>query len=649
MGLRRLLWCWLVLVFLCGGARGQTARWDWEPTPAVDTANGIAGLISIPVGGWQWHIGEEPACGPYPSAGCPVGSNYETTLQPLALWLWREVTLTPEMLRAPELAFLLNDGFPVYEIFVNGQSIGRNGTLATGQGPLYGRHIFLFPQGLVRDGKVMLAVHVLLPRFGESGTNELSLLGLPAAVDLGKRAGTLDEFRRNWPHFLAFGLVVCAGLLFLVLFALERESREYLWLGLLLLGYGLLRASELGTIVNLHLSVLTTRLWWIPLQGSLVVLKIEFVFALLHRRVRWPFRVVEALAALGVLNLVLVLPLSTMQIAPLMGGLQVLARLFNLLAGVGALVPLWPLRACWRSRDPEMKWIGGALIFLVFEELNRYLKPLGTFVIAQDWVVGGVDIDLRALAFLLFSLVMLVAMMVRFRRVRGRNRVMVKEFEAAKVVQDVLIPQELPAIAGLTIESAYLPAQEVGGDFFQVLPLADGAALVVVGDVSGKGLPAAMTVALLVGALGTLVETVTAPGEVLAGLNRRLVGRGDGFATCLALRIEPDGAVTVANAGHPSPYLLGAEVATEAGLPLGLAAEMGYEETRFRLGVGERLTVVTDGVVEAASAKTRELFGFARTLAVSGKRAEEIAGEASRFGVGAEQADDITVVSVVRG
>jgi len=236
----------------------------------------------------------------------------------------------------------------------------------------------------------------------------------------------------------------------------------------------------------------------------------------------------------------------------------------------------------------------------------------------------------------------------RFAETQTESSRLRAEFEAARTVQQVLIPDFLPPVAGLIVESAYLPAQEVGGDFFQVLPLADGAAFIVVGDVSGKGLKAAMTVALIVGTLRTYAEFYSSPTELLSGLNRRLVGRGDGFTTCIALKVEANGEVTIANAAHPNPYLAGTEIETEPGIPLGLTLDVEYAETRLHLAAHQTLTLVTDGVVEAAHAGTRELFGFARTAAVSGNSAHAIAEEAREFGVGAAQGDDITVLTLVR-
>jgi serine phosphatase RsbU (regulator of sigma subunit) len=181
-----------------------------------------------------------------------------------------------------------------------------------------------------------------------------------------------------------------------------------------------------------------------------------------------------------------------------------------------------------------------------------------------------------------------------------------------------------------------------------VLPLADGSAFVVVGDVSGKGLKAAMTVSLIVGTLRTLAEYEATPSELLAGLNRRLYGRHAGYATCLALKITREGDVTIANAGHPSPYLDGAEVSTESDLPLGISLEVKYAETRLHLDGSQSLTLVTDGVVEATAVTTRELFGFERTQAISRQAANAIAEAAHAFGVGAPQMDDITVLTVAR-
>ncbi|HTV16744.1 MAG TPA: PP2C family protein-serine/threonine phosphatase [Acidobacteriaceae bacterium] len=214
------------------------------------------------------------------------------------------------------------------------------------------------------------------------------------------------------------------------------------------------------------------------------------------------------------------------------------------------------------------------------------------------------------------------------------------ELEAGRAVQQVLLGAAIPQIPGLRIESVYKPAGEVGGDFYLVLPKENGSAVIAVGDVSGKGLRAAMTVSAVLGALHAILDE--RPAEILAALNRSLEGRlHGGFVTCCLARIDPGGAVTVANAGHPSPYRKGHEVELPAGLPLGLTAAPEYTETSFVLLPGESLTFVSDGVVEARSAQG-DLFGFDRTRAISMQSAEAIAETAQSFG----QEDDITVLTL---
>jgi serine phosphatase RsbU (regulator of sigma subunit) len=218
------------------------------------------------------------------------------------------------------------------------------------------------------------------------------------------------------------------------------------------------------------------------------------------------------------------------------------------------------------------------------------------------------------------------------------------ELEAAREIQQRLVPASLPALAGYKLEAAYRPAEEVGGDFYQVLSQSDGSALVVVGDVSGKGLKAAMTGALAIGALRTLAAENLGPAALLSRLNRQIRDTQDsGFITCLCTRIGPEGAVTVANAGHLSPYRRGEEIPIDSGLPLGIDAGIEYAETQFRLEPGDTLTLISDGVVEAMNSEG-QLYGFERTRAISTQSAGSIASAAQAFG----QEDDITVLTVER-
>ena len=227
-----------------------------------------------------------------------------------------------------------------------------------------------------------------------------------------------------------------------------------------------------------------------------------------------------------------------------------------------------------------------------------------------------------------------------------RQRLMALDVKQAQEVQQVILPDARTVLPGFTIESEYRPAREVGGDIFQIIPdPGDGSLLIVAGDVTGKGLKAGMQVALLVGAIRSTAELNPDPLEILHALNRRLRGRGEAHATCLALSIDRDGLVTLANAGHMAPYLNAEPVAMEGALPLGMIDRPEFSVTRFSLQPGDKLVLLSDGIPEATDAEGR-LFGFERTneLLRTARSAAEVAAAAQVFG----QEDDISVVIVTR-
>jgi phosphoserine phosphatase RsbU/P len=189
------------------------------------------------------------------------------------------------------------------------------------------------------------------------------------------------------------------------------------------------------------------------------------------------------------------------------------------------------------------------------------------------------------------------------------------------------------------VDSVYSPAKEVGGDFFHVETYSEGM-LVVIGDVAGKGLKAAMNVSLIMGALRHTKEHD--PAQILESLNRVLVGT-QSFTTCQALWFGIDGEVTIANAGHLPPYLNTQEVELPGGLPLGVITQVSHEKARFFLHPGDRVLLLSDGVVEARL-PSGELFGFDRLRHMSQQSAFYLADAAKAFG----QQDDITVLTVRR-
>jgi hypothetical protein len=613
-------------------------------------------VLRLPWNQWQLHIGDEPSCSEFKAPACTAQEFNHSDLVPLNHWRRIELTLPAELQSVPQLGLLVQGEQPVYEVFVNGQLIGGSGSLASRQGPEYSRTILAIPPALSHQGHLLIAIHDLGISFAIPVPGFVPTL---APMDRIEAVRDLDLFaylRASWEHYLCYAAMFGAGFIFFLLFSVNTRLHEYFWLGARLCNLAVYRVLELAWVANLALPAWFTFAADRILNAISAFLLIQFVFAFLGRPVPKVFRAIQILGLSSAVSLLLLFPWPSsiffalaaftengffhraMQIATIMGDLSLLL-----------LVP-----GCFKTKLTEMRWIGAALVFIAFIESNRILGQNDLPSFPQDFMWGSLDFDVRPLAYLLFSIVMLIAMTFRLRRIQNRNREVEQEIAAARSVQQILIPDQLPQIPGLTIESAYLPAQDVGGDFFQILPIPGAensdqpSAFIVLGDVSGKGLKAAMTVSLLVGTMRALAENCESPGELLQGLNRLLHGRADGFATCLALMITRSGELTLANAGHPNPYLNGIEIHTEANLPLGLSLDVIYSGITVQFNGSDRFTLITDGVVEATSAATRELFGFERTQSISTQPAGSIAEAARKFGDGAPQADDITVLTVAR-
>jgi len=245
---------------------------------------------------------------------------------------------------------------------------------------------------------------------------------------------------------------------------------------------------------------------------------------------------------------------------------------------------------------------------------------------------------------------MLAFLIRRFTIARRREERWEGALEAARQVQNLLLPEAIPQVEGFKVDCIYRPADMVGGDFFQILPTGDGNLLIIVGDVAGKGLPAAMMVSMIVGTIRSEAAHANDPGQLASALNDRMTARSlskpgndsaSGFTTCLCAHLSTSGRLVMANAGHIPPYRNGEELPMPGALPLGMLGGVAYDLVTVQLAPGDRLTFVSDGVVEAQS-KSGELLGFERTQELSTKSAAEIAEIANRFG----QVDDITVVTI---
>ncbi len=259
-----------------------------------------------------------------------------------------------------------------------------------------------------------------------------------------------------------------------------------------------------------------------------------------------------------------------------------------------------------------------------------------------DGVAVTISVVLGYMGFIIVS----VAEARRRIRIETEKAAIETELAAAREIQRIMVPQELPPAPGYAIESIYRPAAQVGGDFFQVIPLGDGQTLVVIGDVSGKGLSAAMIVSMLIGMLRAISSTSRDPSRILAELNNMLFEhKHSGFVTCLAARLDPSGRVTVANAGHLAPWLNGDEIAFTGSLPLSVVASATPEQVVLEMKSGDRLTLLTDGVVEARDAQG-VLFGFDRTQTSLRRDASLLALAEAAIHHG--QDDDLTVISILR-
>ena len=247
------------------------------------------------------------------------------------------------------------------------------------------------------------------------------------------------------------------------------------------------------------------------------------------------------------------------------------------------------------------------------------------------------------------------------QEIREQERVK-QELQVARSIQQASLPEEVPEPEGWQISPYYQPAREVGGDFYDFHLLSNGRLGVVVGDVMGKGVPAALVMSTTCGMLQLAAWALDSPspGEVLEQVNETLLARipSNMFVTCLYAILEPEnGRLSYANAGHDLPYVRrggGCEELRARGMPLGLMPGMGYEEDEIVLDAGEAALFYSDGLVEAHDPKG-EMFGFPRLRDLIAAHAEEAAlGDYlleelySFVGEGWEQEDDITLLTLKR-
>jgi hypothetical protein len=636
----------LLILLLTSAAHAQTA-----PPLTIPPLADASVLLEGP---WQFHLGDSPtwaspnlddsAWEPL-TVDQPWGQQTHFAYSGFA-WYRRHLHFANP--NQTPLALLLPPISTVYQVFWNGKPIARFGTMPPNPSWHAGEQRQIVTLPAAQDGVLALRVWQSPYLSGDTGNSggpyAAPRLGNPAAIADRQAALSYAQFKVQVVNDAINTIPIFLFLIGLFSWLQDRSRKVVFWMTLW--AFGLLGAT-VCTGLHIPWPAVTAIAISQPLAG-LTDIALWFLLLYLLELDHKPrlvqlvrvaavafitFQVLDALTIeflwtgphirlAQVLDFLFTLPELPFQIIPLI--------LIGFGLGKRLSLPRW-LVACFGAATQLTAGIANAL-----EQGQRF----------THWTIGPKlqPLQTSCAAFLFGSIIYAVW---RYSvEQRAHQSALEQEFKSAQELQRVLIPESLPPIPGYALTSAYKPAQQVGGDFFQVIAKPDQSTLVLLGDVSGKGLTAAMTVSLIVGTIRTLAETTSDPALLLAGLNRRLHGRlQHGFATCLALHLQPTGACTLANAGHLSPFLNLTELQTPPALPLGLDPTATYESIAVQLEVRSRLTLFTDGLLEARK-PTGELFGFDRLNHLMGTAPD--AAQAVQTAVAFGQDDDITVLTLTR-
>jgi hypothetical protein len=651
----------VLLVAFLGGARTGFARVD-PPHPAVDPrhvdGSHLGGVVDL-TSTWLLKQGDDPKYSApdlddsqwiVVKAGVPLKSY---GLKDVDFVWYRTHVRVPA--GAKNLALLLREFAGSEEVFVNGVKVGSSGPFpAGGRVSLDGEdRIDRIPDGALGTGEITVAIRASIgwfsnlgARAGGIGSDTSVLLG--TVPDLSDSSSLFDfrAYTSNWTNLSLASLLL---LIALTLALAVRSEREYV----ALVGYlATVVCTQIGLIwLSSHNAepVLWSQGIQAVLRQSAAIAILEFVRLVLRLRRSRAFVVYEwLLVAMIPLEIAVVRHVVRSTPGHSTDAFLLWVNIFFFVLGlpIDAGLPLLALWAWWTRRSPDALllfvplFVQAAYVYCsVAVYLLDRLHIIDNFslgVVPIPWLyVGWVEVTV-----FFYSVTLLVFLVLRTLRIARARAEVAAEVAAAQTVQRVLLARASQPTPGFRVESVYLPASEVGGDFFLVSPGPDGSLNAIVGDVSGKGLIAAMRVSMILGVLRR--EESRAPGRILQALNEALLTQGEmGFTTACCVYMDREGNFAVANAGHISPYVDGEEIAAPPSLPLGLAPEQEFAECMGRLPAGKRMVLMSDGVVEARSA-SGELYGFDRIPALTRMPAHDIADVAQRFG----QEDDITVLTI---
>jgi phosphoserine phosphatase RsbU/P len=541
--------------------------------------------------------------------------------------------------------------FGSYEVYVNGARVGSNGDMA-GLVRFAQRTLVVYPVPenlLSTNGDLVLALRFSLDASSTAhghGTSSPLRTDNPATASgvylLSREAAPREIGYANahvtYDDLLLGGLSLLAGLVALALCLAMRSQREYLAATVYLL------ASSANYCVwfwdDSHAYTLPSYVVVAIFRGAADFAIIEFVRLILGLpRSRWLLTL--QVVALGA-------PFGTLLAVSGIGGSVYLGffTFYVPLLLVDTLLLVLLVRG-WRRGNRDARVLLPAVVVLSFGQYWGFFNTLAFYVHIVPVLhpqpvlpIGSYRFTIVDVEDFVFYVTMLLFLVLRTVAIARERAHAAAELEAAHTTQQLLLARSSQPTPGFQVESVYLPASEVGGDFFLVSSSPNGGLLAIVGDVSGKGLIAAMRVAMILGVLRR--EDTWEPADVLHNLNEALLTHEEhGFTTACCVRIESDGRYSLANAGHISPYIDGKEIVAGPGLPLGISADQHYTLVSGTLTAGQKIVLVSDGVVEARSANG-ELLGFERLAPLTLKSAREIADTAKAFG----QQDDITALTL---
>jgi len=645
----------LVLAF----ATAAHADPDHQYHPPLDPHNVQAVNVAHPIdltANWLLHEGDDPA---YASPTLDdshwlVIDTYRTLPSyginhPDFLWYRTHVHITPN---SHNMVLELRSFLGSEQMFVNGVLTGPSRAFPKGgltrtnynlQSPL--------PDALIASGDLTIAIraqvtdagHFLNTRIGLT-RESLVLLGDERVVS--DRA-SLYTFRSITMQAAIISLTALV-LFIAAAFALSlRDEPEYLALCLFLasqLAYNLLTDWR-GT----H-EIVSNR--WTLLPGQLLTLVwiisgMEFARMVLKLpRTRWIAAYEWIFACMLLTGATLDVVTSNIAAPPRAVILIVLGIVILLIAPLILGLPFFSLWIWRRDHNVDALLLS---IPLLIQGLFFYVQVgltilrllhLTTMAFLPAIPIDMFNMDWSEVADFLFMLALLMFLILRTVRLARARAALASEVAAAEHVQQLLLTGSSRPTPGFFVETAFHPASQVGGDFFLLTPFEDGSIFAIIGDVSGKGLTAAMRVAMILGILRR--ETSREPAAVLAHLNDALLSQSEmGFTTACCVHLYPDGHFDAANAGHIAPYIAGVELDTPPALPLGLAPDQFYDFITGHLAPNQTMVLMSDGVPEARNTK-RELYGFDRLPTLTLLPAQQIAATAVTFG----QEDDITVLTL---